>query len=178
MSIGTQVFVSSLDDKFSPDKIVPAIPNDGNFRNKPDYGIWTSTLIGEDSSDWIEWARGEDFYSCDEFEAAIIIPKETVKVFHIAGMIDLIKISTANMQKPFLGKYPKAINFTNLMEEGYDGLHLTKEGSRNLRDLWFPDEICGVNTWDCESTVWFNNSWFDEYIHIKMVNYKLQRMKD
>lgn len=116
--------------------------------NKPDGGLWTSSVIGikEDKygSEWTQWVREEmpDWFN----PQGILIEVKTDNVYHISNNRDLNKLIREFPAKSLMGE--KVVNWSSaLSDQGYDGVHFgTKEGKWSDKVMMFG--------WDVESTCW------------------------
>lgn len=141
---------------------------------KPYGGFWTSTYLGPDKgSDWVRWCRGEDFGSVDSSEWWLLTPASDSPVIIIDGWRDFDAI----LDRYGIPLYPdspplrnqKAWDFSRMVEDGYAGLHLSEDAAMELH--WYRREYdfsLSLNSWDCESTVWFAWS-FDEPVKVEPV---------
>lgn len=137
-----------------------------HFNNKPCCALWTCDFQEKlEDIGWIEWNLRE--YAGWDINKAFIrrclytlIPKKKdFKIYEISGLEDLkdipyIKIHDENF-----------FDYDELKQEGYDGLHITWEGSA-LGHTFGPavssEVMLQMNGFDCESTVWFNTDWIEE----------------
>jgi len=132
------------------------------YGRKPWGGFWTSTYLGENGSDWVRWCEGEDFDDTNRSRWWILRPASDAPVLRIDSWSDFDAIE----QRYAVQLYPeiphdlKTWNFLAMAADGFAGVHLTKMASIDLhygRGATMED----LNSWDCESTVWFQ--WlFDE----------------
>lgn len=167
-----QVHAVDSDTKFDINKITNYTKGDSDrlrltygYSNKPQNCFWTSSLY-EDSSDWLDWCRFEDFKAYDY--AIVIIPKKDAKVYVIDTLEDLVKVS--NLYEGY--HEPGRINFPSLLMAGYDGVRVTKNAAMDLHS-YSTEGIYNLNAWDCESTVWFNNKWIESYEIHRVEDYKI-----
>jgi len=106
--------------------------------NKPDEGFWTSTLKGNNSSEWKKWAKYEGFG--DISSGTILEIQKGVSMY----IIDTKKHFELLIKKfPYKNIYIDFVEFSKV----YDALCVTKKGIKNNIDLVL---------WNVESTVWFN----------------------
>lgn len=145
----TQLVVT--DETIDLNKFVTPFGNTG--QNKPENGgFWTSTLIGDNQSDWLNFATSEgiyedtsglDFHSVEVSKDARVLVIDTkedyVKALETYGMEAQYPLSILNNGE--------ILDYEKLLMD-YDALSLTRNGlSSNYREFY---------GWDCESTVWFN----------------------
>ena len=168
-----QVFCidSIMKGVFKIEKINPIMecPITDAFRNKPVGGIWTSALDGN-TCGWLDWCR----YNWEGHGgniAVILTPKKDVKVYQIKDLETLQAASTRPADSDgFFGESRSMIDFRRLNDEGYDGVNVTAEAAVAFH---FATDLRGfvdLNTWDCESTVWFHGDWIQSYETKRVVN--------
>lgn len=143
-----QVFCTDRDDLLIGEK--PIIGNQPVI-NKPTTGLWTSSVYSDSQyvSAWQEWCSGSDF-PCGKHHF-LIHPKQNIKVFEPTKFSDL-RLAENKMPAPL----PPTIDFAWYAEQGYDGFHISTSGLWIHKGLFYP-----FQTWDCESTCWFNYDWID-----------------
>ena len=106
--------------------------------SKPKTALWTSTFREETrSSEWSEWCEQEDFPTGDRF--FVLTPRQGTKVLSVNDENDEARLPLTKSGQ---------IDFEAIASWGFDGLRT-------------PCGRCGglFDTWDCESTVWFNCDW-------------------
>lgn len=141
------------------------------FANKPERAMWTSTFNPNVRKiAWIKWNIEEDvgmLQSC----LYRIVPKPAIKVYEIDTVGDWInrrlpKIDTPSRLKQFLfGPILNAgfIDFEALKKRGYDGVHVTSNAAALGHNVEIDRKIMlALNSYDVESTVWFNTTWIDK----------------
>ena len=55
---------------------------------------------------------------------------------------------------------------------GYDGVQVTKDAAMNFHN-YSAEGIYSLNSWACESTVWFNSKWIESYEIHRVEDYKI-----
>lgn len=141
------------------------------FNNKPEKAMWTSTFNPDVRKiEWIRWNLDEGttmLKSC----LYRLIPKKNLKVYEIDTVADwlsrrLPKIESPSMLKEFFfGPALNAgyIDFEVLNKRGYDGVHFTSNAAALGHNCEIDRKIMlALNSYDVESTVWFNTSWIDK----------------
>lgn len=111
---------------------------------KPKRGLWTSTFTNG-TSQWEQWAIENMPEWARGTQRCVLIPNDNVKVFHVSGEDDAMKLPAKKLpadkyttgpqsddEFAFFNMYV-AIDFPKLARSGYDGLHLTKEGASFLK---------------------------------------------
>jgi hypothetical protein len=143
----------------------PELTDEVTLVAKPVGGLWTSTWDGEES-EWVDWCRREEFGDVDSREWWLLTPSPTARILTIETRYNLMQ--AVKMFAPPAGSYPEwysglgaaVLDFTAVAKK-FDAVHLT---SRGAIDLHFGTP--NLNSWDCESTVWFR--WvFDKAVRIK-----------
>lgn len=144
--------------KGSFDKSLFVIPDKNRGDNKPiSGGIWTSTLIGKDSSDWDKFTSSEEFYE-EPIMKYIVEPKAGVRVLTINSLEDYQNALEIYGMNVDINEYPMAFSSNRVLDYSkiiadFDCLRLTEDGLYANRMSFY--------TWDCESTIWFNTDGFD-----------------
>lgn len=136
-------------------------------RWKPNEAFWTSSVyFGKDDrkyhSAWTDWCEIND-YLCnyDSDVAYILIPKKKTKVLTINDGEDYDRLirDYITVKKTFDPRYNEYLDFKKMQDNGYDGFHLTSNAAWQFHFHQF-------NSWDCESTAWFNVDWIKEVIKL------------
>lgn len=151
--LGTQLMVS----KHMPDSTrmqAARWEQSSGYMNKPEGGLWTSTLV-DGISDWIRWCRGEGFGNVDDVPWWTLEPEPGATLLQIDGWddLDLMMRVYGRSWGPIAGMNRKSLDFDAIKQAGYAGVNLTEHGARECH---FGDWMSGysLNAWDCESTVW------------------------
>ena len=139
---------------FSLENVKFNLKNRG-YVNKPEKALWTSTWKDDVSQiGWIKWARMERFDIKDSLYK--VTPKRIVILYEIDLNEDYASDQLPKTKENF-------IDYQKLASKGYDGLHLTEHGAWIGHDFRKENEHFGttilLNSFDCESTVWFNTDW-------------------
>lgn len=122
------------------------------FVNKPRIALWTSTWNSNYKEiPWIEWCLRERFDMNETLYK--IISSKTLKIYQIDSADDYEDSSLPKDTEDF-------IDYNKLKELGFDGLHITRNGSCLGHDFTYKKAM-KLNGFDCESTVWFNTDWID-----------------
>jgi hypothetical protein len=118
----------------------------GNY--KPCGCFWTSTLIEENKSDWVEWCLNNNFY-LDEIKYGYVLQENTNNILIIDSKEDIEKFEEEYATTWLaLGVFKrKRVNWYEVSLK-YDGVRLTGKGLRYSYGTVF-------SAWDVESTVWF-----------------------
>ena len=145
--------------------------NNSTLMNKPTGGFWTSTVLGTRKydidgnlyhipySDWMDWCIAERFKIGDKI--FVIHPKDNLKVYDINTENDLLNVPIVN------GISDNCIDYKLLWQEGYDGVHISQYIAMALHLHSFNKLM--FNSWDSESTCWFNIHWIRDY---KVIDFK------
>lgn len=128
---------------------------------KPKGGLWTSPLVGEESSEWVEWCANSDFEYGKKENLYEVTPADDVKLYVIDNRQDLKDISYLGYANTY------AISFEVLSKE-YDGVWLSESGLNSM-DSVHPDEPV-MTGWDVESTIWMDFS-FKEVELVTEINW-------
>lgn len=135
------------------------------WMNKPLGGLWTSTVVGVRTytvgintynipySDWMDWCLSERFKVEDKI--LIIHPKKDLKVYDINQESDLMGLPIIK------GDLFNCIDYEQLQKDNYDGVHISAYIAYKLH-LHSINKIM-FNSWDSESTCWFNMDWINSY---------------
>lgn len=124
------------------------------FILKPGGGLWTSSCTDE-GSEWVRWCRDHAFGTPDDLDWWLLTPDHSALVLVIDGWpafdaaMDQFGIAVYP-DIPDLAKY-RGLDFEAIAHE-YAGVHLTKDAASWLRT----GPGANLNSWDCESTVWFS----------------------
>ena len=166
-----QVYVCG-ETEFNVDAIIPMSQKTTNeyYINKPNNGFWTSSLVNN-SSAWIEWCASEWEGKLSD-TCVVITPKKDINVFTIDNEKDLISASTRKCKYLLTQSDVYMIDFWRLYKEGYYGVHVTENAAWSFH-YSAPLNLVNLNAWDCESTVWFDNTWIDSFEIKKIINYKI-----
>jgi len=117
--------------------------------NKPKDGFWTSTLIDDETSDWLNWSVNEGYY-----------PNQTIKLWSLEVQDNAVVLVIDNKDdyENALALYERVevdsnyqlrsfLDFEKISKD-FHGLQVTKNGlAENRTELY---------RWDVESTVWFD----------------------
>lgn len=144
-------------EPFGQDGFRPVEMSENNYPSvKPaSGGLWTSTYLGPQGSDWIQWCMSESFYIDQKDPRTenpwLLVPAVDARVYEIDSYSDL-----ATLCKRHGHRYDsKGLDYTkpnwSSISEEYDAVHLTARGETATR-LSLPLDLYG---WDCESTLWF-----------------------
>ena len=173
---GTQLHISSA--KALIEQVAPVENEfDAYYRQKPKGGFWTSTWREESQdSDWIEWCRGNSYYSTDESNIWwLLTPRPECRLYTIDSLRDFTGLLMEYGERPPIAyEIPlfadrRVIDFEKLARQ-FDGVHLTERGNAGTH-LSYPNNL---NAWDCESTLWFR--WcFSEVRQIAVVTQESER---
>lgn len=138
-----------------------------NVVGKPQKAMWSSTMMNPiTKTGWLEWSYYEDFFVSGNKSVFHVTPKENVKVLTINSMED-IKRYLPLLKDNFNRIY---FDYKKLAKE-YDGVNFTI-GAIALGKIGYPPIdvpmwlYMTLNAFDCESTVWFNNKWIENYTYI------------
>ena len=166
-----QVYVCG-ETEFNVDAIIPMSQKTTNqyYINKPNNGFWTSSLV-DNSSAWIEWCASEWEGKLSD-TCVIVTPKKDINVFTIDNEENLISASTRKCKNFITQSDVYMIDFWRLYKEGYSGVHVTENAAWSFR-YSAPSNLVNLNAWDCESTVWFDNTLIDSFEIKKIINYKI-----
>lgn len=152
LGLPTQLFVHRT--RPSPGQFVPPAGDANPVINKPKRGgLWTSSYHPRFGSRWVQWCLASEFAG-PVFRSWLLEVDEKARILVIDDVDDLVRV---------LQLY-RATNPDGLPDEpafhtfdwarlaaDFDALHLTDKGSVRTR-LSMPYHL---NSWDCESTVWF-----------------------
>ena len=137
------------EDEPTPEKFDPPT-NAGGLMNKPEGGLWTSTLRDDGTCAWLEWCRAESWGLTDETKLYALEPASDIAVLEIDSFDDLQELLYQWRRKnipPALERFAP-LDF-EAMAHGIDAIHLTKRGERKTRY-----STPGLYGWDCECTLW------------------------
>lgn len=139
----TQVF---LGEKPCEDKLEPVENSD--FLNKPEGGLWTSTLTNDNESAWVKWCRRERWWNTESRElwALEVGDADIYEIDTVADLGAIIEVFQADTPLSM-----PQLDFEALAEV-YDGIHLTANGQAVTR--FIPE--ANLYGWDCESTLFFD----------------------
>ena len=98
--------------------------------------------------------------------------KKDINVFTIDNEENLISASTRKCKNFITQSDVYMIDFWRLYKEGYSGVHVTENAAWSFH-YSAPSNLVNLNAWDCESTVWFDNTWIDSFEIKKIINYKI-----
>jgi len=125
--------------------------------NKPDGGLWTSTLISGRRSDWVSYCEEMEFYDRirDRWLLEVI---EDPFLFVIDSLEDLLVLYELHgyVKRDVIFDQP-LIDWEGVAKT-YDGVHLTKKGQLETH---MPEHLphalrhLSLFGWDCECTLWF-----------------------
>ena len=130
-------------------KLRPIIIKNGNGRTgilaKPQGGLWCSPLNSKYG--WKDWCKENDFGNVDQMQEIIL-------------NVDMINFVVINSIKDMETKLPwykmdnlfDAIDFENLVRQGFDGVYLTIKGEGKTRY----SSPHGLYGWDCETILILN----------------------
>jgi hypothetical protein len=149
--------------------------------NKPNMALWTSTLISKKSSAWDKWCKDNWYPRCKgKPEKYILRPKDNLKIVEIDNDDDFKDLPTISLldylykdsdkafdEKDSILNFSRMIDFEKLANDGHDGIHLTERGATIYHTNYNSDEYTmNFNSWDAESTVWFNANWIDSIVKL------------
>lgn len=139
--------------------------NGAPLRGKPSRVLWTSSLIEANRSSWLA-AIDSSFVPVDKSELnehhiSIDIPK--ARIFNIDGPED---ITTLAELYGIPGNGQAKIDWTAVRLD-YDAVHLSFRGVMTAQGIPVSSTngVYSLTSWDCESTAWFNDDHFTEWIH-------------
>lgn len=119
--------------------------------NKPLGGFWTSTYRGG-RSDWADWAT----VNLERKKATQgILLEPGGKVYHLDDQSDYDRLFAKFPRK---GMFDEDFIDWEAVSRAYDGVHISRQGIRNLASLGSTNNDPPLYGWDVESTVWFNPS--------------------
>lgn len=148
--ITEQLIISDFNGGFQPELVRFDLVN--RLESKPKKALWSSTLH-DGTSEWEQWCFYEEPEWIEGVEHWVFVPKTDTKVFTVDSVEDAKKLPIIS-----IGFSSRLIDFRKLAGDGFDGLHLTSKGAQDLhwgvKGLGFD-----FNSWDVESTVWFNTRW-------------------
>lgn len=117
-------------------------------KTKPLGGLWTSSQTPDGESDWIHFCLREGMRQDRDNQKFILTPREDVRMYWIDCEEELENL-------PKVGGENSPIDFEKLSMY-YDGIQLTKNGSRELYS-----HPC-LYGWDVECTLWFRWAFKEE----------------
>lgn len=121
-----------------------------SYLNKPEGGLWTSTLKNGES-DWVRWCRVNEFGSVDDVPWWRLEPSPSATLLHIDDDADFHALMDAfGRDVPVLGR---VFDFDKMKQCGYAGVHVTERAVAASRWPWGTG-MGSLDAWDCESTVW------------------------
>ena len=144
------VWITYGSDKFDKNKFEPITLNwRTQLNNKPaSGGLWACPLNAEYG--WKDWCQDEDFNTSSLDKSFTFKLKYCAPIYVIDTKEDLINISTKKADEALYNLY--CIDYERLMDEGFCGIYVTKNGSRLRSDIRIGDKtILGLSCWDVES---------------------------
>ena len=142
-----------------------------HVKNKPIKALWTSTMEKNlEDVGWLSYSYSME-RSKDKNSIFKIKPKDDVRVLVIENAneymneVPLIEDHT----NAYRNRMGYVINYEEISKY-CDGVHFTEAAaalghcSFNRRIPWWVSD--SLNCIDCESTVWFNSDWIDDYTYI------------
>lgn len=172
-SIYDITFVSYGTNEFSKEKFkAPFMRND---INKPQHGFWGSPI--DSLNGWGEWCDRENFHTDSLDKHVLFKIKKGSNIYIIDNEEDLDRVSkeeglndiidglmgrfkcsyeearSAALKLSNIGMYVKRIIDFDYLYNNYDGIFVTDNAVRKLRDVSNGD---GLNYWDVESICIFN----------------------
>lgn len=150
--VGEQLFVSATAPEADR---MNQIENTENMVDKPDGGVWTSTMQESGVSAWTKFLQGagDTLVNGDE-DVYKLTPKSDANVYVIDSRDDLMNLLDEYQRddvESIFGNPDKAPIDYEAMADDYDGMRVTHKGARENDRLELA--LC---MWDAESTIWFN----------------------
>lgn len=125
------------------------------FSQKPSGGPWTSSYING-ASDWVRWCRSEEWGDVDNTMWWKLQAYPDTVLLQIDSFRDLSSIMAwCGIERDPGDRYSrKYLDWAAIRDAGFQGVHLTDNGNNECRSGRF-DIGYDLNSWDVESTVWF-----------------------
>jgi len=128
---------------------------------KPDGGLWTSSLLGEAGSNWVQWCYREHFHlpNEDAWNSWVLHPAPGNPVVALHSQADVRRL-LQDFRCYNSGRFGREhstdmLDFYTLAQH-FAGVHLTAEGRNQTQPFGFTSSPTGGDLqWDVESTVWF-----------------------
>lgn len=132
--------------KYDASKFLPI--RNSIYRRKPIGGLWTSPINSEYG--WRQWCEDQNFSTgpLDEFFDI----EFAGRVYVIDQLKDLLNAPLVRYTSPYGLVSVQSIDFEQLINQGYDAIHLTTKGQIETR---FSEPI-NLYGWDCESVLIMN----------------------
>lgn len=141
-------------------RLVPAYHDPSwEHMNKPGAGLWTSSLV-DGFSDWVRWSREQRYGDPDHETWWKLVPRYDARLLEFDTVEDLESalavFGEVTERYRDRGVFDSPVlRYDTIIAAGYDGVHLTENGSRVLHWGTLSSPIA-FNAWDVESTVWFH----------------------
>jgi hypothetical protein len=148
-----KVYIAYGSNAYSPEKFRPVDLSHWRnaVNNKPFGGLWASPI--DSKWGWKDWCESEEWATDTLKKSFTFTIAPTAKIYVIDNGKDLLSVST--YQSEYIPSFSRTINFTQLIQDGYDGIFVTVNAIRAFRDAG-PSGAEGLYTWDCESICIFN----------------------
>lgn len=168
-----QIFVTEKDATVCEQQFQPVVNDPDDYRQKPRHGgLWTSTWREKtQDSAWVAWCQDNSFGDVEQMAWWLLTPAKDIRVYTIASVAGLERCLQEYGRPHLLAQRvsvftqfakKRVLDFERLAQD-YDCLHLTARGASETH-LSLPNDM---NSWDCESTLWFRWCFVDVHCMTK-----------
>jgi len=153
VDLGLQAWLTREDDPLDRARFLAIQDRPfGALGNKPEGGLWTSTLVQPEtgaSSAWVAAATEMNLHG-DRDVLWVATPDPGARIAVVDSIVDLVAVQAIYPRSMHREFARPGIDFYQAAQDGLDAIHLTEAGQYATR-YTHPLDLYG---WDCECTLW------------------------